>query len=74
VEAVPDEDSAAAVRFPRFAGTAAARAELMLITCGHSARYLRAAIAHSLLLAVLMCAVLGRDVRDALRRRVPLAA
>lgn len=38
---------------------AVATSAVVLITCGHSARYLRAAIAHSLLLAVLMCAGLA---------------
>jgi O-antigen/teichoic acid export membrane protein len=38
---------------------AVATSAVVLITCGHSARYLRAAIAHSLLLAVLMCAGLS---------------
>jgi PST family polysaccharide transporter len=38
---------------------AVATSAVVLITCGHSARYLRAAIAHSLLLAALMAAGLA---------------
>jgi len=54
-----------ATAFIRIFGVAAAirpavaTSAVVLITCGHSARYLRAAIAHSLLLAVLMCAGLA---------------